>query len=41
VSAGYVHGRTSEGSKLDTLARNRWVAFEVDEVRGRGAVPGV
>jgi nitroimidazol reductase NimA-like FMN-containing flavoprotein (pyridoxamine 5'-phosphate oxidase superfamily) len=34
MSAGYLYGRTSEGSKLDTLAHNRWVAFEVDEVRG-------
>lgn len=33
-SAGYLYGRTAEGSKLDTLAHNRWVAFEVDEVRG-------
>jgi uncharacterized protein len=32
--AGWVYGRTSEGAKLDTLARNQWVAFEVDEVRG-------
>ena len=34
MSAGYLYGRTSEGSKLETLAHNRWVAFEVDEVRG-------
>lgn len=34
LSAGYLYGRTSEGSKLETLAHNRWVAFEVDEVRG-------
>ena len=32
--AGWVYGRTSAGAKLDTLARNQWVAFEVDEVRG-------
>lgn len=31
---GWVYGRTSEGSKLETIAHNRWVAFEVDEVRG-------
>lgn len=35
---GYVHrdgwlfGRTQEGEKLETLLRNRWVAFQVDEV---------
>jgi nitroimidazol reductase NimA-like FMN-containing flavoprotein (pyridoxamine 5'-phosphate oxidase superfamily) len=34
LSGGYLYGRTSEGGKLDTLAHNRWVAFEVDEVRG-------
>jgi nitroimidazol reductase NimA-like FMN-containing flavoprotein (pyridoxamine 5'-phosphate oxidase superfamily) len=33
-SEGWLYGRTSEGSKLDTIAHNRWVAFEVDEVRG-------
>ena len=33
-SRGWLYGRTSEGAKLRTLARNRWVAFEVDEVRG-------
>ena len=32
--AGWVYGRTSEGAKLTTLAHNRWLAFEVDEVRG-------
>lgn len=31
---GFLYGRTSEGAKLETLAHNRWVAFEVDEVRG-------
>ena len=30
---GWLYGRTSEGAKLDTIAHNRWVAFEVDEVR--------
>lgn len=29
---GWIYGRTSEGSKLDTIAHHRWVAFEVDEV---------
>jgi hypothetical protein len=33
-SQGWLYGRTSEGSKLETIAHNRWVAFEVDEVRG-------
>ena len=32
--AGWLYGRTSEGTKLETIAHNRWVAFEVDEVRG-------
>ena len=31
--AGWLYGRTSHGAKLVTLAHNRWVAFEVDEVR--------
>ncbi len=30
---GWLYGRTSEGAKLETIAHNRWVAFEVDEVR--------
>jgi nitroimidazol reductase NimA-like FMN-containing flavoprotein (pyridoxamine 5'-phosphate oxidase superfamily) len=29
---GWIYGRTSRGAKLATLLRNRWVAFEVDEV---------
>ena len=33
-SRGWLYGRTSEGAKLETIAHNRWVAFEVDEVRG-------
>jgi nitroimidazol reductase NimA-like FMN-containing flavoprotein (pyridoxamine 5'-phosphate oxidase superfamily) len=33
-SHGWLYGRTSEGSKLEAIAHNRWVAFEVDEVRG-------
>lgn len=31
---GWLYGRTSPGPKLTTLAHSRWVAFEVDEVRG-------
>jgi nitroimidazol reductase NimA-like FMN-containing flavoprotein (pyridoxamine 5'-phosphate oxidase superfamily) len=31
---GWLHGRTSPGTKLSTLLHNPWVAFEVDEVRG-------
>ena len=30
---GWLYGRTSRGTKLANLLRNRWVAFEVDEVR--------
>jgi nitroimidazol reductase NimA-like FMN-containing flavoprotein (pyridoxamine 5'-phosphate oxidase superfamily) len=33
-SWGWLYGRTSKGAKLDTIAHNRWVAFEVDEVKG-------
>lgn len=33
-SGGYLYGRTSPGSKLEAIAHNRWVAFEVDEVQG-------
>ena len=29
---GWIYGRTSAGAKLETLRRNPWVAFEVDEV---------
>jgi nitroimidazol reductase NimA-like FMN-containing flavoprotein (pyridoxamine 5'-phosphate oxidase superfamily) len=32
--AHWIYGRTSEGAKLVTLAHNRWVAFETDEVSG-------
>lgn len=32
-SDGWLYGRTSPGAKLATVMRNRWVAFEVDEVR--------
>ena len=29
---GWIYGRTSHGTKLTTIAHNRWVAFETDEV---------
>ena len=29
---GWIYGRTGDGTKLRTLAHNRWVAFETDEV---------
>jgi nitroimidazol reductase NimA-like FMN-containing flavoprotein (pyridoxamine 5'-phosphate oxidase superfamily) len=32
--SGWIYGRTSRGAKLSTIAHHRWVAFEVDEVRG-------
>lgn len=31
---GWVYCRTSRGAKLDMMWHHRWVAFEVDEVRG-------
>ena len=31
-SDGWIYGRTGDGTKLRALARNHWVAFEVDEV---------
>lgn len=31
-SDGWLYGRTSHGTKVARLERNRWVAFEVDEV---------
>jgi nitroimidazol reductase NimA-like FMN-containing flavoprotein (pyridoxamine 5'-phosphate oxidase superfamily) len=31
-SGGWLYGRTSLGAKLATLEKNKWVAFEVDEV---------
>jgi uncharacterized protein len=31
---GWIYGRTSAGSKVATIEHSRWVAFEVDEVRG-------
>jgi uncharacterized protein len=30
---GWIFGRTGAGEKLRTLQHNRWVAFQVDEVR--------
>ena len=30
----WIYGRTSKGSKIDTIAHHMWVAFEVDEVAG-------
>ena len=32
--AGWIYGRTTVGSKIETLAHNRWVAFETDVARG-------
>jgi hypothetical protein len=29
---GWLYGRTGHGTKLRTLAHNRWVAFETDEI---------
>lgn len=29
---GWLYGRTAPGTKLEVVTRNRWVAFEVDEV---------
>ena len=35
VFAGeWLYGRTSPGTKLETLERQPWVAFEVDEIEG-------
>ncbi len=31
---GWIYARTSPGQKLTKLRHNRWVAFEVDEIRG-------
>lgn len=30
---GWLYGRTAAGTKLETVVHNRWVAFEVDEIR--------
>ncbi|NUR20975.1 MAG: pyridoxamine 5'-phosphate oxidase family protein [Gemmatimonadaceae bacterium] len=32
---GWLHGRTSPGSKLHTIAHSHWVALEVDEIEGQ------
>jgi Predicted flavin-nucleotide-binding protein len=29
---GWIYGRTSHGTKTDTIGLNKWVAFEVDEI---------
>jgi nitroimidazol reductase NimA-like FMN-containing flavoprotein (pyridoxamine 5'-phosphate oxidase superfamily) len=34
-SEGWLYARTSPGTKLATVQHHPWVAFEVDEVRGR------
>ena len=31
---GWLHGRTSLGTKLATLRHHPWIAFEVDEIQG-------
>jgi nitroimidazol reductase NimA-like FMN-containing flavoprotein (pyridoxamine 5'-phosphate oxidase superfamily) len=31
---GWLHGRTSPGTKIATLRHHPWVAFEVDETKG-------
>ncbi len=31
---GWIYGRTSPGAKMEIVAHNRWVAFEVNEVTG-------
>jgi len=33
-SSPWLYGRTSQGAKLDAITRQRWVAFETDEVKG-------
>lgn len=30
---GWLYGRTATGAKIEMVSHNRWVAFEVDEVR--------
>ena len=30
---GWLYGRTAVGTKIEMVSHNRWVAFEVDEVR--------
>lgn len=29
---GWLYGRTGPGTKMEVVTRNRWVAFEVDEI---------
>ena len=29
---GWLYGRTQPGTKLEVIMRNRWIAFEVDEI---------
>ncbi len=29
---GWLYGRTQPGTKLEVIAHNRWVAFEIDEI---------
>lgn len=31
---GWLYGRTAAGAKIEMVSHNRWVAFEIDEVRG-------
>lgn len=31
-SQGWIYARTSRGAKLETIEKNKWVAFEVDEI---------
>ena len=31
---GWLYGRTQPGTKIEVITRNRWIAFEVDEVDG-------
>src|SRR5207248_9066552 len=33
-SDGWLHGRTSPGTKVATLLHHPWIAFEVDDVQG-------
>jgi nitroimidazol reductase NimA-like FMN-containing flavoprotein (pyridoxamine 5'-phosphate oxidase superfamily) len=34
LQENWIYGRTAPGTKLRTLAHNRWLAFEVDEIQG-------
>jgi uncharacterized protein len=33
-AGGWLHGRTTQGTKLATLRHHPWVAFEADEIEG-------